>query len=100
MTRCISCDVSLDDVESTRKHQETGEYLDLCNRCLRSVLEIQDIPYESNFISMSNDPIIEDNNSSSSGCCGDIFDEIEEEENESLFNDELAFIRKYRNDDY
>lgn len=31
--RCVCCNKNLNDFESTRKHAETGEYLDLCNRC-------------------------------------------------------------------
>lgn len=32
--RCKACDVALNDFEATRKSEKTGEYLDLCNRCL------------------------------------------------------------------
>ena len=32
--RCLSCDVELNDFEATRKSEQTGQYLDLCNRCL------------------------------------------------------------------
>lgn len=39
--RCQCCNRNLSDVESTRKHAETGEYLDICNRCLDGL----DIPY-------------------------------------------------------
>lgn len=35
--RCTCCDRNLNDFESTRKHAETGEYLDICNRCLSSM---------------------------------------------------------------
>ena len=31
--RCLSCDVALNDFESTRKSEKTGQYVDLCNRC-------------------------------------------------------------------
>ena len=31
--RCQACDCELSDFESTRKSLETGEYLDLCNKC-------------------------------------------------------------------
>lgn len=31
--RCVSCDKSLNDFESTRKCATTGKYLDMCNRC-------------------------------------------------------------------
>lgn len=36
---CASCDKLLSDFEATRKSKETGEYLDLCNRCFISVRE-------------------------------------------------------------
>lgn len=32
--RCLSCDTALNAFEATRKSEKTGEYLDLCNRCL------------------------------------------------------------------
>lgn len=38
--RCTCCDKNLNDFESTRKHAETGEYLDICNQCIAFI----DIP--------------------------------------------------------
>lgn len=38
--RCVCCNKMLNDVESTRKHADTGEYLDMCNKCLSFVPEI------------------------------------------------------------
>jgi hypothetical protein len=32
--KCLCCDAILTDYESTRKHAETGQYLDLCGECL------------------------------------------------------------------
>lgn len=32
--RCVICDVLLSDFEATRKHADTGDYLDTCNKCL------------------------------------------------------------------
>jgi hypothetical protein len=34
---CVSCDVLLNDFESTRKVASTGEYLDMCNRCYSDI---------------------------------------------------------------
>ena len=31
--RCLSCNVSLSDFESTRKFAASGEFIDLCNGC-------------------------------------------------------------------
>ena len=31
--RCAICNVLLSDFEATRKHADTGEYLDLCCKC-------------------------------------------------------------------
>lgn len=42
---CRCCDKLLTDIESTRKHKETGEYLDICNVCLKEIQEIIKIPY-------------------------------------------------------
>lgn len=41
---CLSCDKMLSDKESTRKHAVTGEFLDLCDGCLREVLSVVHIP--------------------------------------------------------
>lgn len=35
--RCLACNKNLNDFESTRKHPETGEYIDLCNHCYHDV---------------------------------------------------------------
>ncbi len=35
--RCICCDVALSDFESTRKSSESGEYLDMCNKCFKTI---------------------------------------------------------------
>lgn len=39
--RCLCCNRNLSDLESTRRHADTGDFLDICNRCLRDI----DIPY-------------------------------------------------------
>lgn len=38
--RCTCCNKNLNDYETTRKHAITGEYLDMCNRCIADL----DIP--------------------------------------------------------
>jgi len=35
--RCLSCDKILNDYESTRKSNMTGEYIDLCNHCYSTI---------------------------------------------------------------
>lgn len=37
--RCSCCDVILSDFEATRKNRETGEYLDMCNKCASFVTD-------------------------------------------------------------
>lgn len=32
--RCVCCDRKLTDFESTRRSAETGDFLDMCNRCV------------------------------------------------------------------
>lgn len=32
--RCIACNANLTDYEATRRHAETGDFLDLCGECL------------------------------------------------------------------
>jgi len=39
MSRCKGCDVILNDFELSKKDTETGEFLDLCNKCLTSARE-------------------------------------------------------------
>ena len=34
--RCKACNIILSDYELSRKESETGEFIDLCNRCLTS----------------------------------------------------------------
>jgi hypothetical protein len=42
--RCLACDTNLSDFESTRKHHETGEFIDLCNKCFSTIQnEVNDI---------------------------------------------------------
>ena len=45
MSRCVACDKILNNYELKRKHSVTGEYLDLCNQCLRSIEEVVYIEY-------------------------------------------------------
>jgi len=35
--RCYSCQRALNDYESTLKSATTGEYLDMCNKCLKDL---------------------------------------------------------------
>lgn len=35
--RCTCCDRLLNDFESTRKSKTTGEYLDTCNKCYKTI---------------------------------------------------------------
>lgn len=37
--RCVFCDRLLNDFEATRKSKVTGDYLDMCNKCVGSVQE-------------------------------------------------------------
>lgn len=38
--RCIACDKTLNDYESTRRHAITNEFLDMCNRCMKDMPNI------------------------------------------------------------
>ena len=42
---CLACDAMLTEYETKRKHKVTGEYLDLCSKCLSSVQEVVKIDY-------------------------------------------------------
>ena len=35
--RCCCCDVNLTEFESTRKSAVTGDYLDMCNKCIKGL---------------------------------------------------------------
>lgn len=37
MTRCVSCDRNLNDMESTRRVASTGLFLDMCNKCYADI---------------------------------------------------------------
>jgi hypothetical protein len=53
---CLSCDALLNTYEVKRKHKVTGEYLDLCSRCLKSIEEVVHIDYTG----PKTDEVIED----------------------------------------
>ena len=38
--RCVCCNNTLSDYESTRRHGMTHEFLDMCNRCMKDVPNI------------------------------------------------------------
>ena len=38
--RCVCCNKSLSDYESTRRHALTREFLDMCNQCYISVQDV------------------------------------------------------------
>jgi hypothetical protein len=42
--RCVVCNEVLSDYEATRKHAETGEYLDTCSECLSVINEQVFVP--------------------------------------------------------
>lgn len=42
--KCLCCDKTLNDFESTRRHATTREFLDLCNKCHYSVTMSVDLP--------------------------------------------------------
>ena len=48
MTHCVCCDKVLSDYEATRKHGETGQYLDMCTACLDEVQDVVDFPIKDN----------------------------------------------------
>ena len=54
--RCRACDKMLNTYELKRKHKVTGEYLDLCSNCLKSIEEVQHIEYTG----PTTDEVIED----------------------------------------
>jgi hypothetical protein len=35
--RCSCCNKNLSDYESTLRHPETKEFLDICNKCLKDI---------------------------------------------------------------
>jgi hypothetical protein len=63
--RCIACDKTLNDYESTRRHAITNEFLDTCNRCMKDIPNIptkdrQDLLKEADY---DDDMDIEDTDS-------------------------------------
>ena len=39
--RCRACDCELNDIESTRKDPNTGEFVDLCGGCLTAIRQAE-----------------------------------------------------------
>lgn len=37
--RCAACDAIMNDFEMTRKSATTGEYIDLCSKCLDPIID-------------------------------------------------------------
>ena len=37
MSRCKACDTIMSSFELTRKYAESGEYIDLCNHCFKTI---------------------------------------------------------------
>jgi len=48
--RCKACDASLTDYESTRRSSNSGEFLDLCNHCYKSIEEDIEVFDNSQYI--------------------------------------------------
>ena len=55
--RCYCCNRVLSDYESTRKSATTGNYLDMCNKCVKS----SGISYEDNLEDSFSSELDEDN---------------------------------------
>lgn len=36
--RCLSCDCELTDFEATRRYSHSGEFVDLCGRCIAPIV--------------------------------------------------------------
>ena len=60
--RCCSCDRILSDFEATRKGALSGNYLDLCNQCIKGLgIATLDRPdLEGSFTSIYEDPDYDD----------------------------------------
>ena len=60
--RCVSCNVALSDFEATRKGAMSGNYLDLCNQCIKGLgIATLDRPdLEGSFTSIYEDPDYDD----------------------------------------
>ena len=50
--RCASCNTVLTDFEATRKYKNTQHYVDLCNKCFKSVEDV--VPTQVRFDLMYN----------------------------------------------
>jgi hypothetical protein len=63
--RCAVCNVMLSDFESTRKHADTGEYLDMCCKCVAytktPTIDNYDLVDNEDLANMSLSPDIDDN---------------------------------------
>lgn len=41
--RCVACNCVLTDFEATRKGVNTGEYIDMCNKCYSTIANDIDV---------------------------------------------------------
>lgn len=74
--RCLSCNIVLNDFESTRRYANTGEFVDMCKRCFNSsdtegvdVLDREDLKAEESVTEMEADEAEGDSFLDSCGGC-------------------------------
>lgn len=55
--RCLACDCVLSDREATRRFEESGEFVDLCDDCFETIAE--DVEVYEQFVEDTEEPIEE-----------------------------------------
>jgi hypothetical protein len=59
--RCTACNANLTDYEATRRHAETGDFLDLCGECLTVIHSEVHFPTLDRPDLLGSDDILDDN---------------------------------------
>ena len=77
--RCSCCDRILSSLESVLKNKTTGEYLDICKKCLKDIPEIQ-VVYPKQLIEEEDYGTEDSNNDTLEFCDWSIYDAFSDDQ--------------------
>ena len=59
--RCLACDQSLSDLEATRRYEESQQFIDLCNNCMKETIHFPNTIERADLLHEGDVEIGEDN---------------------------------------
>lgn len=57
--RCLACNAALTDFEATRRYNQSGEFIDLCNHCFHSGVD-EEVDYSEREDLCENEDFVEE----------------------------------------